>query len=44
MLHLHARYVSKPAISGRWASRSGQKSKSRLNFKDLDRMQRWSFP
>jgi hypothetical protein len=38
MLHLRARYVSKTAILGCWADRSGQKSKSRLNSKDLNRL------
>lgn len=37
MLHLRSRYVSKTAILGCWVGRSGQKSKSRLNSKDLDR-------
>jgi hypothetical protein len=37
MLHLRSRYVSKTAILGCRACRSGQKSKSRLNSKDLDR-------
>jgi hypothetical protein len=52
MLHLRARYVSKTAILGCWVSCSGQKSKSRLNSKDLRSLgvlmtpdwQRWSFP
>ncbi|MGL5166185.1 MAG: hypothetical protein ACRC9K_09895 [Afipia sp.] len=38
MLHLRAPYVSKTAILGCWVDRSGQKSKSRLNSKDLDRL------
>jgi len=38
MLHLRAPYVSKTAILGCRACRSGQKSKSRLNSKDLDRL------
>jgi hypothetical protein len=38
MLHLRAPYVSKTAILGCWVYRSGQKSKSRLNSKDLDRL------
>lgn len=38
MLHLRAPYVSKTAILGCWACRSGQKSKSRLNSKDLGRL------
>ena len=37
LLHLRSRYVSKTAILGCWVDRSGQKSKSRLNSKDLDR-------
>ncbi len=37
MLHLRAPYVSKTAILGCRVCRSGQKSKSRLNSKDLDR-------
>jgi hypothetical protein len=52
MLHLRARYVSKTAILGCWVGRSGRKSKSRLNSKDLGSLgvlmtpdwQRWSFP
>jgi hypothetical protein len=52
MLHLRSPYVSKTAILGCWVDRSGQKSKYRLNSKDLDRLvsyltpvwQRWSFP
>jgi hypothetical protein len=51
MLHLRAPYDSKTAILGCWVHCSGQKSKSRLNSKDLDRLvssltpisQRWSF-
>jgi hypothetical protein len=38
MLHLRSRYVSKTAILGCWVNHSGQKSKSRLNSKDLDRL------
>jgi hypothetical protein len=38
MLRLRARYVSKTAILGCRAGRSGRKSKSRLNSKDLDRV------
>ena len=38
MLHLRSPYVSKTAILGCWVDRSGQKSKSRLNSKDLDRL------
>jgi hypothetical protein len=51
MLHLRAPYDSKTAILGCRVHCSGQKSKSRLNSKDLDRLvssltpisQRWSF-
>ncbi|MGL4259976.1 MAG: hypothetical protein ACRCV5_18865 [Afipia sp.] len=38
MLHLRAPYDSKTAILGCWVVHSGQKSKSRLNSKDLDRL------
>jgi hypothetical protein len=38
MLHLRAPYVSKTAILGCWVGHSGQKSKSRLNSKDLNRL------
>ena len=38
MLHLRAPYDSKTAILGCWVDCSGQKSKSRLNSKDLDRL------